>query len=141
MLRDLGKSREDGTPFTRKGENDPADSVFVVLFGEDVPREDGSTSRSWNVASVWLTLGEAQGAARRYQTEGHRAQHGWQVVMVMEYQTGQLAPHAERHGDELTFQPAGAIGPTEMDRIQELEFALMQLRAKLGQQQVVGTSS
>lgn len=133
MLRELGRSRDDGTPHPRKAENDPADSVFVVLLADEI-----GGARTWNVGSVWLTLGEAQGAANRYQVEGHRAHHGWQFISVMEYQTGQLAPKAERHGEELPFRPQGAIGPTSDDKIAELEMEITRLRAASGQSQTVG---
>lgn len=128
MLRDLGT--------TRRAENEPTDSVFVVLLVEELPTGAGNAIKSYNVGSVWLTQGEAIGAARRYQNEGHRAHHGWQSILVMEYQTGQLAPKGERHGEELQFQPVGAIGPTDADRIAELELEIAKLRAKHGQSEL-----
>lgn len=133
MLRDLGTKREDGTPHLRLGENDPSDSMFIVLLAEVV-----GDARSWQVGSVWCTLGEAQGAARRYAEEGHRAHHGWDYAMVMEYQTGQLAPKGERHGDE--FRPPKPEVVTLADRLAELELENQKLKAQLGTQVVAGVS-
>lgn len=127
MLRDLNQPGS-----TRQGDSDPNDSVFVVLLAEEVNTYEGGAVVSWNVGSVWLTEGAAMGAARRYQTEGHVAHHGWQFIRVMEYQQGQLAPKAERHGDDMPFQPVGPIGPTDGDRIAELELEIARLRAKTG---------
>ncbi len=127
MLCDLGLNREDGTPFLRKAENDPTDSIFIVLLAEEV-----NDARNWNVGSIWCTLGEAQGAARRYAEEGHRAHHGWNFAVVMEYQTGQLAPKSERHGDE--FRPPKPEKVELADRLAELELENNRLRAQLGKQ-------
>lgn len=127
MLRDLNQRREDGTPHLRKAENDPSDSVFVVLLAEEV----GSGVRSWNIGSIFCTLGEAQGAANRYAMEGHRAHHGWNYAVVMEYQTGQLAPKGERHGDE--YRPPAPEKVADADRIAELELEIQRLKAAQGQ--------
>lgn len=126
MLRDLGTLRNDGTPYLRKAENDPSDSVFLVLLAEIV-----GEARSWQVGSAWLTLGEAQGAANRYAIEGHRAHHGWDYAVVMEYQTGQLAPQAQRHGDE--YRPPAPVVVAQADHVAALELEVQRLRAQLGQ--------
>ena len=131
MLRHLGHPPEHG--LVRQGECDPNDSVFVVLLAEDVGQ-----LRSWNVGSVWLTLGGAQGAVNRYRTEGHAAHPAWKYAIVMEYQTGQLAPSGERHGDEVSYVPENPPPATDDGRIAELELELNKLRAQLGQQQTVG---
>ena len=131
MLRDLGQMRGDGTPSTRAGESDPSDSIFLVEFCEEI---DGR--KSWLTGSAWLTVGEAQGAANRYVAEGHKAHHGWTALRVMEYQTGQLAPKSERHGDEY-YPPRPAV-IDEAEEEASLELRLTQLRAKRGQSQSVG---
>jgi hypothetical protein len=138
MLRDLGRVLDNGARSRRDGERDPSDSVFVVVLAEEVNTGDGGAVVSWNVGSVWLTHGEAMGAAKRYQTEGHKAHHGWQFIRVIEYQTGQLAPQAERHGDDMPFAPEGAIGPTTDDKIAELELEIARLRGAAGQSMTVG---
>lgn len=130
MLRDLERMREDGTPSTRKAENDPSDSVFVVLLAEVV-----NDARSWQVGSIFLTLGEAQGAANRYAAEGHRAHHGWDYAAVMEYQTGQLAPKSERHGEE--YRPPAPERVEQADLIEDMRLEINRLKAQLGQQTTV----
>lgn len=127
MLRDLGQQREDGTPHLRKAENDPSDSVFVVLLAEEV-----GGVRSWNVGSIFCTLGEAQGAANRYAEEGHRGHHGWNFAVVMEYQTGQLAPKSERHGDE--YRPPAPEKVEAADLIEDMRLEITRLKAQLGKQ-------
>lgn len=127
MLRDLGRKREDGTNFPRTGDCDPTDSVFLVLLWD----EENDHPVPY-VASAWLSLGEAQGAAHRYVNEGHKAHHGWLYATVMEYQTGQLAPKSERHGDPY-FPPKPAAEETVDDRISALELELVRLKAAQGQ--------
>lgn len=132
MLRDLGQLREDQTPHARQAENDPTDSVFVVLLAEEV----GDGVRSWNIGSIFCTLGEAQGAVRRYAEEGHRAHHGWNFAVIQEYQTGQLAPKSERHGAEHR-PPAPAVvaaADASAAKIAELELEVQRLKAAQGQQ-------
>lgn len=126
MLRDLNQTRPDGSLSTRKGENDPSDSMFVVLLGEEI-----NGARSWNIGSIWCTEGEAVGAKRRYLEEGHKAHHGWDICVVMEYQTGQLAPHSQRHGGE--GRPPRPEPPTAQTRLEELELEMARLKVELGQ--------
>ena len=131
MLRDLGK--------TRQNDIEPTDSIFLVLFAEEVPGPSGNTVTSWQPGSAWLSLGEAQGAGNRYSAEGHKAHHGWTYCRVFEMQTGQLAPKVEAHGEPIYPVSRNADAPlTEADEEAALELRLAQLKAKRGVSQSVG---
>ncbi len=134
MLRDLERTAADGPPTPmRKGEIDPADSVFVVLLHED--RGDHACLQ---VGAVCLSLGEAQGMANRFATEGHKAHHGWQYAIVQEYETGQPSPRSARHGGEYYRPKPVVVDP--QTRMEELELELQKLRAQMGQQTTVGAT-
>lgn len=124
MLRDLGKAGA-----VRQGEIDPNDSVFLVLLWFE---RDERTH--YEVGYCALGLGEAQAAAERFAREGSAIHgHEFNFATVVEYQTGQLAPKGERHGQPYVRESVQP--PSEADEIARMRLEINQLRARLGQSQ------